>query len=323
MTDISLLLCTRNRCTGLDATLASITRAVAAAPGLGVEVVIVDNGSTDATPVRLAAWRADQSFPVTLLHEPQPGLSRARNRALAAVRGRIVAMTDDDCVLHPDYLGRLAACFAGLKGAAIVGGRILPGDPADLPVTVKLEDHPMIAAPGSFPGGFVMGANLAMTADVIARTGPFDERFGAGAPFVAAEDTDFLFRALGLGIAVRYDPRFTVDHHHGRRDEATVARLLAGYSFGDGALYAKHSRDPRIRRAIGQDLRDLWLDLTDPVPPRGGIRHFYLFRLRHKLAGFRAYRRAARRHAERPETRSATSCQKNAKNVVDAGCALP
>jgi len=323
MTDISLLLCTRDRCAGLDATLASIARAVAAAPGLAVEAVIVDNGSTDATPARLAAWRAGQSFPVTLLYEPRAGLSRARNRGLAAVRGRIVAMTDDDCVLHADYLGQLAACFAELDGPGIVGGRILPGDPADLPVTVKLEDHPMIAAPGGFPGGFVMGANLAFSAGLIARVGPFDERFGAGAPFVAAEDTDFLFRALGLGIDVRYDPRFTVDHHHGRRDEATVARLLAGYSFGDGALYAKHARDPRVRRAIGQDLRDLWLDVTDPVPPCGGIRRFYLFRLRHKLAGWRAYRRVARGPAGHQEARSAPSCQKNAKNVVDAGCALP
>jgi glycosyltransferase involved in cell wall biosynthesis len=302
MTDISLLLCTRNRCAGLDATLASIARAVAAAPGLAVEAVIVDNGSTDATSARLAAWRAAQSFPVTLLHEPRAGLSRARNRGLAAVRGRIVAMTDDDCVLHADYLARLATCFAELDGPAIVGGRILPGDPTDLPVTVKLEDHPMIAEPSGFPGGFVMGANLAFTAGLIARIGTFDERFGAGAPFVAAEDTDFLFRALGLGIPVRYDPRFIVDHHHGRRDETTVARLLAGYSFGDGALYAKHWRDPRVRRAIVQDLRDLWLDVVDPVPPCGGIRRFYLFRLRHKLAGLRAYRRLAGHPAKEVET---------------------
>ncbi len=329
MTDISLILCTRDRSARLDATLASITRAVAAAPGLVVEVVIVDNGSTDATPARLAAWRADQSFPVVLLNEPRPGLSRARNRGLAAARGRIVAMTDDDCVLHADHLAGLAACFAEVAGPAIIGGRILPGDPADLPVTVKLEDHPMIAAPRAFPGGFVMGANLAFTADVVTRIGPFDERFGAGAPFVAAEDTDFLFRALGQGIPVRYDPCFTVDHHHGRRDEATVARLLAGYSFGDGALYAKHRRDPRIRKAMAQDLRDLWLDIADPVPPCGGIRRFYLFRLRHKLAGFRAYlwtgwRRT--RSGTRPDGREAlktASCQKNAKNVVDARSALP
>ena len=106
-------------------------------------------------------------------------------------------MTDDDCVLEKDYFLKVAQCFHYDRNNAIVGGRILLGDPRDLPVTIKLENHPMIANPRSFPGGFVMGANLAMTADVIDKVGLFDVRFGAGAPFVAAEDTDFLFRALG------------------------------------------------------------------------------------------------------------------------------
>jgi len=150
----------------------------------------------------------------------------------------------------------------------------------------------MTAAPDVFPGGFVMGANMAFTADVITRIGPFDERFGAGAPFLAAEDTDFLFRALGAGIPVRYDPRPVVDHHHGRRDPKDLIRLLAGYSFGDGALYAKHLlRDRRILSAIREDLRNLKRDRTDPIRPFAEIPHFYRFRLRHKLAGFLAYLR--------------------------------
>lgn len=289
-TDVSLLVCTRDRGAALATLLASITRAAAQAPDVALEVVVVDNGSRDDTPARLAAWREEQRFAVTLVREERPGLARARNAGLAQVRGRIVAMTDDDCVLHADYLVALTRCFAELDCPAIVGGRILPGDPADLPVTLKLEDHPMIAAPASFPGGFVMGANLAFSATVLARVGAFDERFGAGARFVAAEDTDYLFRAMRLGIPVRYDPRFTVDHHHGRRAVDEETRLLAGYSFGDGALYAKHLlRDRRVATAIGRDLRDLWRDRTAPVTAHRGVRHFYAFRLRHKLRGFAAF----------------------------------
>lgn len=286
--DVSLLVCTRDRAGSLTATLASITRAVAQAGELAVEVVLVDNGSRDATPQVLADWAAAQGFPVHLLHEPRPGLARARNRALAAAQGRIVAMTDDDCVLHAGYFLGLARAFASSE-PAIVGGRILLGDPADLMVTVKLEDHPMEAPAGGFPGGFVMGANLAFTADVGTRVGPFDERFGAGAPFVAAEDTDFLFRAQRLGIPVRYDPGFVVDHHHGRRLIAEETRLLAGYGYGDGALYAKHWRDPRTRHALLRDLADLWRDIADPVTTHTGIRAFHTFRLRHKTRGFAAY----------------------------------
>ena len=294
MTDVTLLLCTRDRAASLGGTLASITHAAAHAR-LAIEVIVVDNGSSDDTPARLAAWAADQSFTVCILHEPQAGLARARNRGLAQARGAVIAMTDDDCVLHAGYFDALAAAFAQVPAPAIVGGRILPGDPADLPVTIKLEDHPMRLDADAFPGGFVMGANLAFTRDVVALVGPFDDRFGAGARFVAAEDTDFLFRAKGLGIPVAYDPGFVVDHHHGRRREDAVVALLAGYGFGDGALYAKHIRDRRIVRAIGQDLQDVWTGWRSGVRPFPFIRSFYMFRLRWKVRGFLAYAASALR----------------------------
>ncbi|MEG3082707.1 glycosyltransferase family 2 protein [Sphingomonas sp. PB2P12] len=285
--DVSLLICTRNRAGSLAATLDSVTRAAAHAGAVALEVVLVDNGSVDDTPQQLAAWQAIQAFPVHRVREPRPGLARARNTGLALCTGRIVSLTDDDCVLHAGYFPALLAAFAGVGGSAIIGGRILLGDPADLPVTIKLEDHPMVAPSSGFPGGFVMGANLAFTADVLSLTGGFDERFGAGAPFVAAEDTDFLFRAAGLGVPVLYDPLIVVDHHHGRRHTDDETRLLAGYSFGDGALYAKYFfSDRRALYAIAADILAVRFDITRPVTAHAGITRFYWFRLRHKARGF-------------------------------------
>lgn len=294
MIDVSLLICTRNRSRSLAATLASVETAAAQWADGRIELILVDNGSTDATAAVIRHWATDKPFTVRLLSQPLPGLARARNAALRAARGRIVAMTDDDCVLHPDYFVRLASVFAAQPAPVIIGGRILLGDPADLTLTVKLEDHPMIADARAFPGGFVMGANLAFTADVRRLVGPFDERFGAGAPFRAAEDTDFLLRAQALGIPIRYDPGFVVDHHHGRRRLDEGVALLAGYGFGDGALYAKHLvSDRRVRRWLAQDLRNLGDRFAGPVPT---IRHFHAFRLRHVLAGLAAYTRAALRN---------------------------
>lgn len=293
--DISLLVCTRNRSAALAQLLASITDALHAASSVSVEVVIVDNGSGDDTVSVAERWRARQSVAVTIVDEPRPGLARARNRALAVARGAIVAMTDDDCRLQRDYFTALAACFADHREPVVIGGRILPGDPADLPITIKTEDHPMTAPSRGFPGGFVMGANLAFSSGVLARVGTFDERFGAGAPFIAAEDTDFLFRALGAGIPVLYDPRFTVAHFHGRRAVVDETALLAGYGFGDGALYAKHLfRDRRVLPILLRDLADLAKDRRDPVTIHRGIRHFYRFRLRHTWRGMVAYAAASR-----------------------------
>lgn len=295
MIAVSLLVCTRDRSASLDRTLASITRAALGFPD--VEAIVVDNGSSDDTAARLAAWHRNQCFPVTIVDEPRPGLARARNAGLAHVRGRIVAMTDDDCVLDPGFFAMLAARFAAFPAPVVIGGRILPGDPADLPVTIKLEDHAMVADPDGFPGGFVMGANLAFTRDVLARVGAFDERFGAGAPFVAAEDTDFLLRAMQHGILVRYDPHFVVAHHHGRRSPDALRTLLAGYALGDGALYAKHLFDGRrIARTIGRDIAAAIAERRGAPQPFPTIRFFFLFRLRGVLKGFGRYVvRAARR----------------------------
>lgn len=290
MPDISLLVCTRNRASALITLLHSVSVAVGEARGLDIEIIIVDNGSTDDTPAMLAQWANRQPFPVRLVAEPQPGLARARNRGLQHCRGRIIAMTDDDCILHSDYFAALARCFARLGEDVIVGGRILLGNPMDLPVTIKVEDHPMILRPGAFPGGFVMGANLALTTTVLGRVGRFDDRFGSGAPFEAAEDTDYLFRAIGQGCDIRYDPAFAVDHHHGRRCPSEEKALLAAYSYGDGALYAKYClTDWRIWRAVADDIRLLSRDILAPVRQHAGVRHFYAFRLRHKLRGFLAF----------------------------------
>ncbi len=294
--DVSLLVCTRNRAPSLRRLLASLSHALRAADGVTVEIVIVDNGSVDATAALIEGWRATERAPVRLLHEPRPGLAVARNTALSAARGAIIAMTDDDCTVDRDFFRALKACFAEHGGPVVIGGRIRRGDPADLPITIKTEDHPMIAPPRSFPGGFVMGANLAFTASVAARTGAFDERFGAGALFAAAEDTDYLFRAMGLGIPVRYDPRIVVDHFHGRRETSEETDLLAGYSYGDGALYAKHLfRDPRILLFLLRDVADLTRDQWAPVKTHRDIPRFYRFRLRHKMRGMAAYARAALR----------------------------
>lgn len=252
MIPVSLLICTRDRGASLDRTLASVT--LAAQAFQSIEVVVVDNGSSDDTPERLAAWRVEQPFPVIVVDEPIGGLARARNAGLARVSGAIIAMTDDDCVLDPGFFAMLIERFAEVPAPIVIGGRILLGDSDDLPVTIKLEDHVMEADADAFPGGFVMGANLAFTRGVVARIGLFDERFGAGARFLAAEDTEFLFRALGAGIPVRYDPYFVVRHHHGRRTSSQLRRLMAGYAFGDGALYAKHWRDKRIPSIIKRDL---------------------------------------------------------------------
>ena len=137
------------------------------------------------------------------------------------------------------------------------GGRVELGDPADLPFTIKCDDEPARMAELTHPAGFIMGANMTMRRDVVGRIGLFDERFGAGAPFHAAEDTDYVYRAYRAGIPVEYVPDMAVRHFHGRRTEQSIARLNHGYQVGNGALYAKHVRDLRLLRHFYWDCKTM------------------------------------------------------------------
>ena len=101
---ISVIICTRNRAHALRESLDSVR--IAAGDGApSVELVVVDNGSTDSTYATVETWAKDlpPELPVRLVREPRAGLSIARNTGVANARGDIILFTDDDCRLESDY----------------------------------------------------------------------------------------------------------------------------------------------------------------------------------------------------------------------------
>jgi glycosyltransferase involved in cell wall biosynthesis len=83
------------------------------------EIVVVDNGSSDATVARV------KPFPVRLLHERSIQSSyAARNCGIRAARGTILAFTDADCIAHPDWLSALCRPFEQLRIGASAGAII-------------------------------------------------------------------------------------------------------------------------------------------------------------------------------------------------------
>ncbi len=121
--DCSVVVCTRNQCAKLARMLASMA-AMTVPPGLAWELLVVDNGSTDATPATIAAF-ADR-LPIRRVGQPLAGLSNARNAAIAAATGRYIAWTDDDVLVAPGWLAAFAAAFAAYPDAALFAGRITP-----------------------------------------------------------------------------------------------------------------------------------------------------------------------------------------------------
>lgn len=121
---VSVIIAAHNAAGHIDAAIASAL----AQSERGIEVVVGDDGSTDATAERVFAW-AQADARVRLLRLPRNrGPSAARNEAIAAARGTWLAVLDADDRFHPDRLRRLVEA-ADATGADVVADNIQYVDP--------------------------------------------------------------------------------------------------------------------------------------------------------------------------------------------------
>jgi glycosyltransferase involved in cell wall biosynthesis len=172
--DVSVVIPTRNRSGLLAMTLRSVLRQ----QDVELEVIVVDEASTDNTPAMLAAL--DDARVRVLHHDAPQGLSAARNHGAAEARGEWLAFLDDDDLWAPDKLARQlhAAAKSGRDWAYtgsvnIDGSRIVYSRPPLSP------EETVAALPryNAIPGG---GSNVIARRTMWMRVGPFDTRFQGG-----------------------------------------------------------------------------------------------------------------------------------------------
>ena len=293
MTDCSIIVCTRNRLEALQPCLASLVQAVETAGGARCEIIVIDNGSTDDTAPWATAYLSNAGVAFRVEREERPGLAAARNAGVRHASGRILVFTDDDCRLAPDYVGRVLDHHAADAAPVMRGGRVDLGDARDLPFTVIVDPRPRRYDPEErtqILGGFILGCNMSAPRGLLEAVGPFDERFGVGAPFRAAEDTDYLYRIHLAGFGVEYVPDMVIRHHHGRRSVGELRRVIDYYNEGEGAIYAKYLFGPRaFFRQLRWDLRDALAETLMRRPIRDVFGVGKLTKLRSNAVGFWRY----------------------------------
>ena len=281
---LSIIVATRNRAYAIAACLNSIQAAILNAAPVEAEIVVVDNGSTDETPAIIEAWASACPIPVQLLFEPEAGVSRARNRALRAARGELIAITDDDCRMNKEYVNDLLRHDAADANELVLrGGRIDLGDPTDLPHTIntsptrKRRSRAMNTARHDSMSGKLNGCNMTMRRSLVERIGFFDENFGAGAPATAGEDTEYIYRAYCANVAIEYVPDMTVAHHHGRKTRDAGYKLWRGYMTGNGAICVKYIlKHPNLCRPFYWDCKNALKEIvtgTNTFLPDIGFSH--------------------------------------------------
>jgi glycosyltransferase involved in cell wall biosynthesis len=222
---VSVLVVARNAASTIGEQLDALAGQAFGAPW---EIVVVDDGSTDATASIVDARAAVMPW----LHRvagPGRGVAAARNAALAAARAPYLAMVDADDVVAP---GWLAAMVAALDDAPLVAGA-LEIDRLNPEWVRGTRGRALTLGPGSFAGivPFAHSCNLGVRRDLVDRIGPFDETIEAG------EDVEFSYRAWRDGVEPGY---------------AAAAVVHYRYRTTLGALWRQGRSYGRVRAILGR-----------------------------------------------------------------------
>lgn len=207
----SIIICTRNRREALAMTLASVSR-LQIPPGTAVELLVIDNGSTDGTAEVVPAGVPNMAE-VRSIIESHRGQCFARNRGLAEAKGEIILFTDDD-IRHPaNWLAEMIAPITNGRADATVGGvRLAP----HLRRPWMREIHrAWLACTDDLnlqAAGVLIGASMAFSRRVLERVPAFDTDLGPGR-FSAADDVLFSWQLKEAGFRIAGVPHVTVEHH--------------------------------------------------------------------------------------------------------------
>jgi GT2 family glycosyltransferase len=223
---VSVVVCAYNAVATIDECLDALERVNYP----DFEVIVVNDGSTDGTAAAAARHRSAR-----VIDTPNAGLSAARNVGLHNATGEIVAYTDADVRVDPDWLTYLVQPFATPEIAAAGGPAVVPPDDPWFahcvarapggPTHVLLEDR--IAE-------HVPGCNCAFRRGALLAIGGFNPVFRR-----AGDDVDVCWRIQAQGWNVGFAPAALVWHRH-RVTTRAYCRQQVGYGEGETWLMDEH-----------------------------------------------------------------------------------
>jgi len=237
---ISVVIATRDRGSAVVRAIESILPGHSGVDASCRELIIVDQSSDDASEVAVAPYLR---FPRIRYHKAQSrGLGAARNAGMTLATSELVAFTDDDCTVQSQWFTELQRAFDVDSRISIVFGNVLEGHHDRAAGFI-----PSYVRKGSYVARSLsqkhhvegIGACMALRKSAWAALGGFDPALGAGSRFHAAEELDFVMRALQAGHWV-YETQRAEVVHNGFRPNERKAALAHDYCFGIGAVYAKH-----------------------------------------------------------------------------------
>lgn len=231
MTDprFSVIITTLNRPASLARCLAALARSDY--PQGQFEVIVVDDGG--AEPLEEMVARFSKEMDVRLIHQPNGGPARGRNKGAEMARNEFVAFTDDDCEPAPGWLSALGRRLQR-SPEHLVGGHTVNGLKQNAySAASQLIIEVVYAHYNTDPehAQFFATNNMAVRGDLFRQCGGFDENFRI------SEDREFCNRWRYRGFTLTYEPEAVVEHRHGLTF-ASFCRQHFGY--GRGAARFHH-----------------------------------------------------------------------------------
>ena len=236
--------CTRNRGSLVQRALESIlievqASSVAADPDL--EILVVDNGSSDDTAERLRELSLGEPR-LRVVHESTPGISVARNRALHEARGELILWFDDDVTVRPGWLDAHLDVYRAHPECVAVGGAVELDFEAPRPAWLGPRMEPNLAGyhlDAEYTGRasptdvLPYGANMSTRREAIIGVGGFDGALGrVDQSLISGEETAVLMALREQGDALWLTGMARVFHHVPA--ERSTMRWMTRRSYGQG-----------------------------------------------------------------------------------------
>ncbi|WP_370584131.1 glycosyltransferase family 2 protein [Ornithinimicrobium cryptoxanthini] len=260
MPEVSVVLIVRNGAATIRRQLDALSIQDSAAP---FEVVVVDNGSTDATAKIVGEWQDEiKALPIAtslVSAHDKAGIPYARNRGIQKARGRVIAFCDADDTVRPEWV----RAFSGLAHG-VAGGHVLASRPDGTPAHHTFPDG--LTETGYLP--HAGGCNMAMVREDVVSVGGFDESL----PSYGCDDVDISWRMQEAGFPISYFPDAIVDYNLTPRSGAVRKTFQTGIARMAIALrYPKstHGNPPKFADLTAHSVKEVVLLPGRLLRPRG------------------------------------------------------
>ncbi len=268
---VTVAICTHNRAKDTGEAIESVL--TQSFDKREIEIVVVDNRSTDNTQEIVNGLRERHGPRVRYILESKLGLSVARNRAIREANGEYILFLDDDALASSHWVQHIVDVFERDKAIGCVGGKIDPiweaGEPDWIPAeyravftildyTSGVKEMPSPAIP--------YGANVAFRRSVFDHYEPFREDLGrVGSNLLSSEESELIAR-LRQKYKVYYSSYALVKHKIGK--ERTTKKWFLKRIFWQGVSDAVRMQDKgavsiakhliRMLQAVGTSLLSIF-----------------------------------------------------------------